>query len=99
MKNLVKFLSILVLVFASSFAHAEPVNVNTANAAEIAQSLKGIGPKKAQAIIDYRSKHGAFKSADELVNVKGIGAKTLVIIRKDVLLAANKQESGKKTRK
>ena len=53
------------------------VNINSANAAEIAASLKGIGLKKGQAIVDYRNKFGAFKSVDELTAVKGVGEKTL----------------------
>jgi len=40
------------------------------------QTLKGIGLKKAQAIVAYRQQMGAFKSVSELINVKGIGAKT-----------------------
>jgi competence protein ComEA len=52
------------------------VNVNTADSAQL-QLLPGIGPVKAQAIIDYRLAHGVFSSAEELLNVKGIGEKTL----------------------
>lgn len=94
MKTLIKTLSILVLVFASAFVYAEPVNVNTADAATIADNLNGIGLSKAQAIVDYRSKFGAFKTADDLVNVKGIGVKTVAKIRHDVLL-----KNSKKTKK
>ncbi len=53
------------------------VNVNSASAEEIATMLKGIGEKKAQDIVDYRSEHGPFKSVNDLSNVKGIGAATL----------------------
>jgi len=91
MKSLIKTLSLLILVFAATFAHAEPVNVNTADAATIADSLNGIGLSKAQAIIDYRQKFGAFKTADDLVNVKGIGVKTVAKIRHDVLLKGSKK--------
>jgi competence protein ComEA len=56
---------------------AEPVNVNTASAEEIAANLKGIGLSKAQLIVDYREANGVFLHADELVNVKGIGLKTV----------------------
>lgn len=54
-----------------------PVNVNTADAAALADSLDGIGESKARAIVEYRQQNGAFKSADELVNVKGIGLRTV----------------------
>ena len=52
------------------------VNINKADANELA-TLKGIGLKKAQTIIDYRAQHGDFKTVDELDNVKGISAKTI----------------------
>jgi competence protein ComEA len=52
------------------------VNINKANSAQL-QTLNGIGPSKADEIIKYRKAHGGFKSVDELVEVKGIGPKTL----------------------
>jgi competence protein ComEA len=56
---------------------ATPVNVNTADAETIAQALDGVGLSKAKAIVAYREEHGPFKSADDLTQVKGIGAATL----------------------
>ncbi|MFL0913317.1 ComEA family DNA-binding protein [Vibrio parahaemolyticus] len=53
------------------------VNINTASAEEIATMLKGIGEKKAQSIVDYRTEHGPFKTAADLTNVKGIGEATI----------------------
>ncbi|MBL4772336.1 MAG: ComEA family DNA-binding protein [Alcanivoracaceae bacterium] len=53
------------------------VNVNTADAAAIAEELNGIGAKKAQAIIDYREANGNFKTIESLTEVKGIGLKTV----------------------
>lgn len=58
----------------------EPININTATSREL-QSLSGIGEVKARAIVDYRNEHGFFASVDELINVKGIGEKTLEKIR------------------
>lgn len=55
----------------------DKVNVNTATADELVEGLKGIGPKKAQAIIVYRDKHGPFTTIDQLKEVKGIGPATL----------------------
>lgn len=48
------------------------VHLNQANIDEL-QKLKGIGQKKAQAIVEYRQKNGGFKNVDEFKNVKGIG--------------------------
>ncbi|MBL7119888.1 MAG: ComEA family DNA-binding protein [Dehalococcoidia bacterium] len=59
------------------------VNINTASTEEL-QTLYGIGPVKAQAIIDYRNANGFFHSVDELINVSGIGPKTLEKIRDQV---------------
>lgn len=50
------------------------ININTASAAEL-DSLQGIGPSKAAAIIAYREQHGPFDSTEAVMNVKGIGEK------------------------
>jgi competence protein ComEA len=55
---------------------AEKININQASSEELSM-IKGIGPSKAQAIVDYRDSIGKFKSTDELINVKGIGKGTL----------------------
>lgn len=49
------------------------VNINQASAQELADLLKGVGLKKAQAIVDYREQNGAFKTKEQLSQVKGIG--------------------------
>lgn len=54
-----------------------PVNINTASAQDIAKSLTGIGKKRAEAIVEYRTKNGPFKSADDLINIKGISKKVI----------------------
>ncbi|OWO79069.1 transporter [Photorhabdus luminescens] len=49
------------------------VNINTASAEELARALNGIGIKKAQSIVEYREKHGAFTTVEQLQEVQGIG--------------------------
>lgn len=53
------------------------LNINSASAEDISKTLKGVGMKKAQAIIDYRESYGDFHHVDELIAVKGIGKNTL----------------------
>lgn len=65
---------------ASSNLQNTRVNINTADLEEL-MTLKGIGEVKAQAIIDYRTEYGSFNSVDELINVSGIGEKTLDNLR------------------
>ncbi len=64
---------------------AGKVNINTADAKALTQ-ITGIGPKTAANIVAYRKKHGRFKSVDDLLNVKGIGDKTLKKIRSQIKL-------------
>lgn len=61
------------------------VNVNTASVEEL-ETLSGIGPVKAQAIVDYRNGNGFFRTVDELINVPGIGPQTLEGIRDQISL-------------
>ncbi|MEY3017167.1 MAG: hypothetical protein RL336_302 [Pseudomonadota bacterium] len=67
-----------VLLGCSVMAMAQqPVDINTASAEVIAETLKGVGLKRAQAIVAYREKHGAFQSLTDLEAVKGVGSSTL----------------------
>ncbi len=57
-----------------SLLFAETVNINTADKETLMSSIKGVGEKRADAIIAYREKNGPFKSLDELAEVRGVGA-------------------------
>jgi competence protein ComEA len=94
-----KILVILFAAFCSFNVMASPVNINTADAKTISEALSGIGLKKAEAIVKYRESKGEFKTVDDLVNVDGIGAKTVEKIKADILLtdaAAVEQKADKK---
>jgi len=62
------------------------LNLNTATKEELID-LPGIGPAKAQAILDYRTANGGFKSVEELKDVKGIGAKRFEKLKGDLVVA------------
>lgn len=83
---------IFLLALCSFNVFATPVNVNTADAATIAESLNGVGLKKAEAIVADRVKNGPFKSAEDLTRVNGIGAKTILKNKADILLAVPTKE-------
>jgi competence protein ComEA len=83
-----------VMLVGSSLSAAGPVNINTADAATLSRELKGVGVKRAQAIVDYRKVHGPFKSADELALVKGIGPAAIDKNRADIRIDAAKCAPG-----
>ena len=78
------------MMLLSQLVYAEPVNVNTADAAALAKALNGIGPAKAKAIVSYRDKNGPFKSVDQLAMVEGITQKLIEKNRADIKLGAEK---------
>lgn len=82
---MVKFaLAVALALFAGSALAA--LDLNTASKDDLV-ALKGIGPAKAQAILDYRAQHGGFKSVEELADVKGIGSKQLDALRAELSVA------------
>jgi len=94
MKKLLMVTTLALMLLGGSVI-AAPVDINSANAEQIAENLKGIGVNKAQAIVDYRTQNGPFKHPDELVNVKGIGLKTVEKNMPNIQLGktANKKRS------
>ncbi|HUX64874.1 ComEA family DNA-binding protein [Sulfuricella sp.] len=93
-----KLFLILVACFAfATAAFAGQVNLNTASESEL-DTLKGVGPVKAKAIMDYRAKNGPFKSVDDLEKVPGFGKKTVDKLRVDLTVngaAAPSKAEGK----
>jgi len=84
--SMYKLITLLVALLMTAVNAFAAVNVNTANETEL-QMLTGIGPAKAKAIIDYRTKNGAFKSVDDLTKVPGIGPAVLGKMKNDVTLS------------
>ena len=74
MDILKKLLLITLLTFSFSLYAGEPVNINTADKAALMSGIKGVGEKRAEAIIAWREQNGQFKSVDDLASVAGIGA-------------------------
>ena len=77
---------LLVMLFAFARLAFGAVNINTATADEL-DKLKGIGPAKAQAIIDHRKKNGPFKAIEDLKNVTGIGESTFEAIKGELTIS------------
>ncbi len=73
MNALVKAI-LVTLLFVPGILFAEAININTADKETLMTSIKGVGEKRAEAIIDYREQNGPFKSIDELAEVRGVGA-------------------------
>ncbi|MDD2768749.1 MAG: helix-hairpin-helix domain-containing protein [Methylococcus sp.] len=67
-----KLFAVLLLTLFSVLAWAEPLDINTATADEIAAAMAGVGKAKAEAIVKDREVNGKFKSVDDLKRVKGI---------------------------
>lgn len=86
-KKLGKATLLIGLLIATAGVIAAPVNINTADAKTLAENIKGIGPKKAQAIVIYRRENGPFKSIHDLAKVKGIGEKLIARNKADLLLS------------
>jgi len=83
--------AIALMLMAPTAALAGQVDVNTADAETISAELKGVGLSKAKAIVEYRKKHGPFRSADDLSLVKGIGERTVELNRSDIKTSGQKK--------
>ena len=74
------------------WAFAGPVDINSADAETISAELNGVGMTKAEAIVEYREKHGPFKSPEDLSLVKGIGDRTVELNRANIRVTTVKKK-------
>jgi len=84
MEWLKKCILVLFLILPSVLYAGESVNINTANK-EMLMSIKGVGERRAEAIIEYRDKHGPFTTIDQLAEIRGI-AQSLIDANRDTLV-------------
>ncbi|MDZ7662772.1 ComEA family DNA-binding protein [Thiohalophilus sp.] len=96
MKKLIQTLIFTLSMLFAGVAFAGPVNINTANAAELAANINGVGQKKAAAIVEYRKQHGPFKKVEDLMEVQGIGPGILARNEADLKLASKQAKLGHK---
>jgi len=86
------FALLLCGAMAAMSANAGPVNINTADAATLAEELNGVGPALARAIVEDRAKNGNFARPEDLMRVSGIGMRIIENNRSFILVAD--QQSG-----
>ncbi len=87
-KNIFFALLLSLALTGITIADMEPVDINTASVEQLADTLHGVGAAKAEAIVAYREEHGPFSHIDELVNVRGIGLRTVDHNRDRIALEA-----------
>lgn len=94
------FLALAALVLALQLAApaAAAVNLNTATKDDLV-ALPGIGPAKAQAILDYRNQHGPFRAIEDVRKVKGIGEKLFLQIRSELAISGGAPRAAGPTAK
>ncbi len=81
------------LIFASSGAYAvDKIDLNTATVSQL-QTVKGIGPKLAASIVQYRTEHKGFKTLDELKSVRGVGSKNFDRFKEQLTINAQKTKT------
>lgn len=99
MKTLNYFLlAIFAFLLSINTGWAAAIDINTADAEQIASVMKGVGTNKAEAIVLYRQQHGPFRSVDDLSLVRGIGKKTIEINRDVIMVGKSPQDDRKKTK-
>jgi competence protein ComEA len=89
-----KLLIALFAFFAFSGLAMAAVDINTATVEQL-EALKGVGPAKAKAIVEHRTKNGPFKSVDDLKAVKGFGDKSVDKLRSEISVGGAATASAK----
>jgi competence protein ComEA len=90
-----RILSSIILFLTGIGMALAAVNINTATVDEL-NAIKGIGPAKAKAIVEYRDKNGPYKSLDDLKGVKGFGDKSVDKLRDELIVGDAAPASTKK---
>ena len=89
-RNIIAALFLALSLTGLSLAETGPVDINTASVEQLAEALTGVGPAKAEAIVAYREENGGFEHIDELVNVRGIGLRTVDRNRDNITLESQR---------
>ncbi|BBP02654.1 hypothetical protein TPL01_00860 [Sulfuriferula plumbiphila] len=84
---------VIAVLLASINMTLAAVNINTASQTEL-ETLKGIGPAKAKAIVEDRAKNGPFKSVDDLDRVKGFGKKSVDKLRNNLTISGGNSSAA-----
>ena len=91
MKTPIRLLTLLIACLPL-WTFAGPVDINSADAETLSAELDGVGMSKAKAIVEYREKHGPFKSPEDLSLVKGIGDRTVELNRANIRVTTAKKK-------
>ncbi|GAC1619489.1 MAG: hypothetical protein NVS9B10_00230 [Nevskia sp.] len=92
--NFIKTTLLGITLALAGAAWAAPIDINSADAKAL-EALNGVGPAKAEAIVDYRIKNGPFKTVDDLEKVSGIGKATVDKNRDNLTVGGGAKSSGK----
>lgn len=93
-RNLVIALFLSLALAQAGLAEEMRVDINTASAEQLAEALDGVGPAKSEAIVAYREQNGDFTHIDELIEVRGIGLRTVDSNRGRIELDAESASEG-----
>lgn len=93
-RNVLIALILSLAVAQTGLAQDMKVDINTASAEQLAETLDGVGPSKSEAIVAYREENGEFTHIDDLVNVSGIGLRTVDQNRDRIELDADPASEG-----